>query len=60
MMGDRVLAVDGTAVTDQADMVTRLAAAGNRVALDVDRRGRVTRIVMDAMDAVDVMDAVQP
>ena len=60
MMGDRVLAVDGTAVTDQADMVTRLAAAGNRVALDVDRRGRVTRIVMDATDAIDVMDAVQP
>jgi PDZ domain-containing secreted protein len=57
MMGDRVLAVDGTAVRDQADMVTRLAAAGNRVALDVDRRGRVTRIVMDAIDAI---DAVQP
>ena len=57
MMGDRVLAVDGTAVADQADMVTRLAAAGNRVELDVDRRGRVTRIVMDAMDA---MDAEQP
>jgi predicted metalloprotease with PDZ domain len=52
MMGDRVLAVDGTAVADQADMVTRLAAAGNRVALDVDRRGRVTRIVMSAIDAV--------
>jgi hypothetical protein len=60
MLGDRVLAVDGAAVTDQADMVTRLAAAGNRVALDVDRRGRVTRIVMNAMDAIPVMDAVQP
>jgi predicted metalloprotease with PDZ domain len=59
-MGDRVLAVDGTAVADQADMVTRLAAAGNRVELDVDRRGRVTRIVLDAMAAVDVTDAVQP
>jgi hypothetical protein len=59
MLGDRVLAVDGTAVTNQADMVTRLAAAGNRVALDVDRKGRVTRIVMD-VDVTDVTDAVQP
>jgi C-terminal processing protease CtpA/Prc len=57
MLGDRVLAIDGTAVTSQVDMVTRLAAAGNRVALDVDRKGRVTRIVMNA---IAVTDAVQP
>jgi len=49
MLGDRVIAIDGTAVTDQADMVTRLASAGTHVAIDVDRRGRVVRIDMDAV-----------
>jgi hypothetical protein len=48
MLGDRMIAIDGTAVTDQADMVTRLAAAGNRVALDIERKGRIVRIDMDA------------
>jgi S1-C subfamily serine protease len=48
MLGDRVLAIDGTSVTDQADMVKRLAAAGNHVAFDVDRKGRIVRIDMDA------------
>jgi len=49
MLGDRVMAIDGTAVTDQADMVTRLASAGNHVAIDVDRKGRVVRIDMDVV-----------
>ena len=49
MLGDRVLAIDGTAVTDQADMVTRLATAGSHVAIDVDRKGKIVRIDMDAM-----------
>jgi len=44
-------------VTDQAEMVTRLAAAGNRVVFDVDRKGRVVRLGMnDTMNA----DAEQP
>jgi predicted metalloprotease with PDZ domain len=49
MLGDRVMAIDGKAVTDQADMVTRLASAGPHVAIDVDRKGRVLRIDMDAV-----------
>jgi C-terminal processing protease CtpA/Prc len=48
MPGDRVLAIDGTAVTDQADMVTRLANAGSHVAIDIDRKGKIVRIDMDA------------
>jgi hypothetical protein len=48
MLGDRVLAIDGTAVTDQADMVTRLANAGSHVAIDIDRKGKIIRIDMDA------------
>ena len=46
MLGDRVIAIDGTAVADQADMVARLAAAGDSVAVDVDRKGRLVRIDM--------------
>ena len=49
MLGDRVIAIDGTAVTNQADMVARLAAAGSSVAIDVDRKGRVVRLDMAAM-----------
>jgi hypothetical protein len=45
-LGDRVTAIDGQAINNQADMVARLAAAGNRVALDVDRKGRFVRIDM--------------
>ena len=46
MLGDRVIAIDGTAVTNQADMVARLAAAGSSVAIDVDRKGRIVRLDM--------------
>jgi predicted metalloprotease with PDZ domain len=46
MLGDRVIAIDGTAVTNQADMVARLAAAGNSVAIDIDRKGRIMRLDM--------------
>jgi hypothetical protein len=49
MLGDRVIAIDGTAVTNQADMVARLAAAGSSVAIDVDRKGKVVRLDMAAM-----------
>jgi hypothetical protein len=48
MLGDRVIAIDGTAVTNQADMVARLAAAGSSVAIDVDRKGKVVRLDMAA------------
>jgi hypothetical protein len=48
MLGDRVIAIDGTAVTNQADMVARLAAAGGNVAIDVDRKGKVMRLGMTA------------
>jgi len=46
MLGDRVIAIDGTAVTNQADMVARLAASGKSVAIDVDRKGRIVRLDM--------------
>ena len=49
MLGDRVIAIDGAVVTNQADMVARLAAAGNSVAIDVDRKGKVLRLAMAAM-----------
>jgi predicted metalloprotease with PDZ domain len=49
MLGDRVIAIDGTAVTNQADMVARLAAAASSVAIDVDRKGKVMRLEMAAM-----------
>jgi len=45
-LGDRVIAIDGNAVTNQADMVERLAAAGSHVAIDVDRKGRIMRLEM--------------
>jgi len=47
-LGDRVIAIDATALLSQADMVARLAAAGDRVAVDVDRKGRIVRIDMMA------------
>jgi hypothetical protein len=43
-LGDRVVAIDGGDILNQADMVARLAAAGDRVALDVDRKGRIVRL----------------
>jgi hypothetical protein len=46
--GDRVLSVDGAPVTNQADMVARLQAAGPRVMIDVERRGRFTQVTLEA------------
>jgi hypothetical protein len=46
--GDRVLAVDGAPVTNQADMVARLQAAGPRVMIAVERRGRFTQVTLEA------------
>jgi len=42
--GDRIIAVDGRPVAHQADMVEGLARAPDRVAIDVDRKGRVKRL----------------
>jgi hypothetical protein len=46
MQGDRVTAIDGQPISDQAEMVRLLAAAGGRVAIDVDRKGRLVRVEM--------------
>jgi predicted metalloprotease with PDZ domain len=43
-LGDRVIAIDGVAIVSQADMVARLGAAGERITLDVDRRGRILQL----------------
>ncbi|NDC62468.1 MAG: M20/M25/M40 family metallo-hydrolase [Planctomycetia bacterium] len=43
-LGDRIVAIDGRSVADQADMVSRLAAAGESVVVDVDRRGRIVQL----------------
>ena len=45
-VGDRVVAVDGVDVASQADLIARLAAAGDAVAVDIDRKGRIIRVEM--------------
>lgn len=47
-LGDRLIALDGKAVASQADMVAKLAAAGNQILVDVDRKGRVIRFLLAA------------
>jgi len=49
-VADRVTAIDGAEVTSQEDMVTRLAAAGDQVTLDIDRKGRLMQLTMNASD----------
>ncbi|MFM7075639.1 MAG: M20/M25/M40 family metallo-hydrolase [Planctomycetaceae bacterium] len=46
LAGDRVIAIDGVAVTDHDDMLARMRAAVGQVALDVDRAGIVTSVVL--------------
>lgn len=48
MAGDRIVAVDGSPVADQADMVARLGAAGDQVVIDADRRGRFMQLHLQA------------
>jgi predicted metalloprotease with PDZ domain len=43
-LGDRVVAIDGIPLVDQQDMLAKLAAAGDRVEIDVDRKGRRIRL----------------
>jgi hypothetical protein len=44
--GDRLTAIDGTATAGQAGMVARLAAAGDRVVIDLERRGRFLQVTL--------------
>ncbi|MFM7107930.1 MAG: M20/M25/M40 family metallo-hydrolase [Planctomycetaceae bacterium] len=44
LVGDRIVAVDGTAPADHDDMIARMRAAKGTVAIDVDRSGVVTRL----------------
>ena len=46
--GDRIVAIDGTPLADQADMVARLGAAGEQVVIDADRRGRFVQLRLSA------------
>lgn len=48
MLGDRIIAIDGRTLANQADMVERLATAGDRVPLDIDRKGRIVRLEMSS------------
>jgi len=52
--GDRITALDGRPVANQAEMVARLQSAGPRVVIDVERRGRFTQIAVETppLDAV--------
>jgi hypothetical protein len=46
--GDRIVGIDGSPLTDQADMVARLGAARDQVVIDGDRRGRLVRLQLQA------------
>ncbi len=48
MPGDRIVAIDGAPLADQADMVSRLKAAGDQVLIDADRRGRFVQVRLQA------------
>jgi hypothetical protein len=50
VVGDRIRAIDGAALAGQEDMIARLAAADARVTLEVDRKGRIIHLTMQAMD----------
>ncbi|MEI6036698.1 MAG: M20/M25/M40 family metallo-hydrolase [Planctomycetota bacterium] len=43
-VGDRMMAIDGSAIESQVDMLARLAEAGDSISLDVDRKGRAARL----------------
>jgi len=47
-VGDRILAIDAARIVSQDDMVGRLRLAAATVALDVERRGRVEHLQLDA------------
>jgi len=47
-LGDRVIAIDGVAILNQADMVSRLGSADDQIVIDVDRRGRIVQLRPEA------------
>ncbi len=47
IVGDRLLEIDGQALTDQADMVRRLADASTQVTLGIERRGKRMELRMN-------------
>ena len=47
--GDRILGIDGVAVADHASLLRRMASAGGRVTLQVERRGRTLDLVATAL-----------
>ncbi|MFM8953616.1 MAG: M20/M25/M40 family metallo-hydrolase [Planctomycetaceae bacterium] len=44
--GDRLIAIDGGAITSQDDMLARLRAAGTTTTIDVDRRGAILQVTL--------------
>ena len=46
--GDRLVAIDGAPLANQADMVARLQAAGPRVTIGIERRGLFTDATLEA------------
>ena len=53
LVGDRIIAVAGTAVADHHDLVARMRAATGEVGIDVDRAGVVTRLELREREAGD-------
>jgi len=45
-VGDRILSIDSARIASQDDMVGRLRTAGATVELDIERRGRIVRLVL--------------
>jgi S1-C subfamily serine protease len=47
-VGDRILAIDAARITSQDDMVSRLRLAPATIAVDVERRGRIEHLHLEA------------
>jgi len=45
-VGDRILTIDSSRIVSQGDMVERLRTAGPTVEIDVERRGRIARLML--------------
>ena len=54
--GDRLRAIDGARIKDQAGMVKALAAAGDECLIEVDRRGIVEVLLLQAMQPATVAE----
>ncbi|MFM9023727.1 MAG: M20/M25/M40 family metallo-hydrolase [Planctomycetaceae bacterium] len=51
LVGDRIVAVGGTAAVSHDDVLARLRAAAGQAAIDVDRNGTIVRLLLDEGDA---------